>query len=212
MPFQVAVIDTSVANIASMRAMLSRLGCTIALTRSPRDIEAAEHVVLPGVGAFAAGMDVLSSAGLIEPIRERISSGRSTLAVCLGMQMLCEASEESPDVRGLGIIRGTVRRFPDTVQIPQLGWNRITGDTDVVPQPGDAYFANSFRLADPPGDGWSTGFTDYGGRFVSMLKRRNVLACQFHPELSGAWGRVLLHTWLAGTSVAASVDEGAASC
>ncbi|MEO1128763.1 MAG: imidazole glycerol phosphate synthase subunit HisH [Planctomycetota bacterium] len=212
MAAEVAIIDTGVANIASMQAMLSCLGCTVALTRAAIDVERAEHVVLPGVGAFEAGMDVLSSTGLITPLTERIDAGRSTLAVCLGMQMLCEASEESPGVPGLGIIPGTVQRFPDAVQIPQLGWNRVTAETEVIPEPGDAYFANSFRLLEVPGDGWNAAFTDYGGPFVSALRRRNVLTCQFHPELSGAWGRALLRNWLDGASFSASLDEEAASC
>jgi imidazole glycerol phosphate synthase glutamine amidotransferase subunit len=167
----------------------------------PVDIEEADGVVLPGVGAFGAAMRKLNDSGWTEPLRARLAAGRPTLAICLGLQILCEASEESPGVKGLGVIPGVVRRFPNTVRVPQMGWNLVEPEQSPrLPPAGSAYFANSYRLDARP-DGWSAAWSDYGGRFIAMLARGPILACQFHPELSGAWGLDLLRGWLA------AVDE-----
>ena len=111
----------------------------------------------------------------------RIDAGRPLLAVCLGLQLLAEGSEEAPGRRGLGAIAGIARRFPATVRVPQLGWNVVTPDEafDAAPR-GAAYFANSFRLVDEPGDGWNVARAEYGGRFIAAVQRGAVLACQFH--------------------------------
>ena len=113
------------------------------------------------------------------------------------MQLLGSSSEESPGVEGLGIIEGQITRFSDGVQVPQLGWNNVVPDpscSDTVYPAGEAYFANSFRLLDPP-KGWNFATTDYDGQFVSSIWRGKTLACQFHPELSGDWGQQLLKDW-----------------
>ena len=144
----------------------------------------------------------IDALGVREPIRERIEAGRPTLVVCVGMQLLCAESEESPGARGLEVIPEKVDRFPDSVKVPQLGWNRVEPSSASVIEPGWAYFANSFRMAQPP-NGWAVASTDYGGGFVSALQRGAVLGCQFHPELSGAWGGRLLTRWLETTGEAA---------
>jgi imidazole glycerol phosphate synthase glutamine amidotransferase subunit len=112
------------------------------------------------------------------------------------MQLLCRESEESPGARGLDIVDSAVTRFGDEVRVPQLGWNQVEpapGSRFV--EPGWAYFANSYRIDRVP-DGWVGATTDYGGGFVSALERGDVLACQFHPELSGPWGARLISRWL----------------
>jgi imidazole glycerol phosphate synthase glutamine amidotransferase subunit len=192
----VFIIKTGVANIASMIVAFERLGARPMLTDDPSHVREGDFVVLPGVGAFGAGIERLEQLGMRQALLDRVDADKPLLSVCLGLQLLCETSEESPDVRGLGIIPAQVTRFPDDVRIPQFGWN------EVVAQPacdylsrGYAYFANSYRLTDMP-DGWNGAISDHGGSFVAALERGRTLACQFHPELSGKWGGDLLERWL----------------
>lgn len=194
---EVAVVRTGTANIASVLAALSRLGANARLTVEPDVVERCGHVILPGVGAFAAAMGPLKSHNLDVAIARRVRDQRPTLAVCLGLQLLCDSSEESPGVRGLGVIPVEVGRFPDGVRVPQLGWNHVQPDPGCkMLTAGYAYFANSYRIEHAPAP-WLAGISEHGGRFVAALERGAVLACQFHPELSGKWGLGLLERWLA---------------
>lgn len=191
------VVRTGTANLASVLAALRRLGADPRVTVDPEAVRAADRAVLPGVGAFGACMARLVEAGLVDALRERVTAGRPLLAVCLGMQVLGEASDESPGVPGLGLLPATARRFPAGPRVPQLGWNRVEPRPDArLLTPGHAYFANSYRFEAIPA-GWSGATSDHGGPFVAALERGPVLACQFHPELSGGWGRALLERWLA---------------
>lgn len=192
----VMVVCTGTANLASVLAGLRRAGARAEVTQRAADVAAARHVVLPGVGAFGAAMEQLHAADLVDALRQRVRDARPTLAICLGMQLLAAGSDESPGVSGLALLDATARRLPQGVRIPQIGWNRV------LPEPGFdafhadyAYFANSYVIADAP-TGWHAASADYGGRFVAALQRGGVLACQFHPELSGAWGVALLQRWL----------------
>lgn len=184
---EVTIIDTGIANTASVSAAFERLGCAPTLTHDPQRIERASLVVLPGVGSFAEGMRSLRASGLDRVLIERVDQGRPLLGICLGLQLLCVASEESPGIEGLGLVDAMVTRFPASARTPQHGWNRV-GD-------GHAYFSNSYRLVSIPA-GWDGELSDHAGPFVASLRRGNVLACQFHPELSGAWGAALLRSWL----------------
>jgi imidazole glycerol phosphate synthase glutamine amidotransferase subunit len=195
----VTIINTGVANIRSLQAAFDRLGTEWRLTEDAKEIASAEHLVLPGVGAFAAAVASIDRLGIRETMTTRIQSqDQATLCICLGMQLLCESSEEAPGLQGLGIISHPIKRFSVDVKVPQLGWNDVCPNDDGGRQPfgkGEAYFANSFRLKDCP-DGWGFATSDYGGEFVSSVWRGRTLACQFHPELSGQWGQALLKTWL----------------
>lgn len=191
-----AVIETGSANLASVLAAFRRLGVDVARTRDPGVVRAADRVVLPGVGAFGDVMRRLAERGLVEAIGERVRAGRPILAICLGLQVLTRESEESPGVAGLGVLSNMVRRFPPSAKVPQLGWNRVTPDGDWLVKTGHAYFANSYRL--DVGDAeWNTTWATHGAPFVAALQRGPQLACQFHPELSGAWGASLLQRWFA---------------
>ncbi len=193
----VLVVRTGTANTASVLAGLERAGAAAAVVEDPARVAAARRVVLPGVGALAPAMERLAAGGLGEVLVARIAAGRPTLAVCLGLQLLCSSSEESPGRDGLGVIPGRVTRFGAGLRVPQMGWNRVAPDAGCrLLQPGWAYFANSYRLVEPP-PGWAVARADHGGPFVAALERGTVLACQFHPELSGDWGQTLLRRWLA---------------
>ena len=195
----VVIVATGVANTASVRAAFARLGVACELSADAEQIARAKAVVLPGVGSFASGMAALGQGGIREAIVERLERGTATLAICLGMQLLFEASEESPGVLGLGVAKGTVRRFDGALRVPQMGWNSVRADDACrVLQSGSAYYANSFRVAVAP-EGWNAAISEYGGGFIGAIERAGspaVVACQFHPELSGAFGAALLNRWL----------------
>ena len=192
---EVVVVPTGTANLASVRAALMRLGARPRLAEDAAMIEDAGHVVLPGVGSFGATMAGLREAGLDDALAARVGAGRATLAMCVGLQVLFETSDESPDAVGLGAIPGRVGRFPDVVRVPQFGWNRVVPEPGCrFLEPGYAYFANSYRVLEAPGCRVATA--EHGGRFVAALERDRVLACQFHPELSGAYGHELIARWL----------------
>lgn len=194
---RVVIVRTGVANTASVVAALERLGCTGVVTDEPREVESARRLVLPGVGSFGAGMARLREAGLTEPLRERIVAGRPTLAICLGMQMLCRESEETPGVAGLGCVDGALTRFSGAPRVPQIGWNLVAPDAGAaIVGEGFGYFANSYRLTGGPA-GWACAWSEYAGPFVAAMERGPVLACQFHPELSGGYGLDLLARWVA---------------
>jgi len=196
---EVYLVSTGTANLASVEAALIRCGSQPRRVEQPQEIAQAELLVVPGVGTLAAAVERLAEQRFLEPLAERIRQGRPTLAICVGMQLLAAGSEESPDTPGLGILPGRARRFPTTVQVPQIGWNRVVPDpaNDWIEE-GFAYFANSYYLPEAPDDGWTSLQSEHGVRFVAATARGRVLACQFHPELSGEWGQSLLEWWLQG--------------
>lgn len=194
---EVVVVRTGTANMASVLAGLRRAGAAPRLSEQAEDIAQASHVMVPGVGAFGATLAELRLSGLVEVLQERMARpDRATLGICMGMQLFCEASEESPGIEGLGVVPVHVRRFGPEVRIPQLGWNLAR------PQPGCklltegfVYFANSYHLPFVPA-GWQGATSEHGRTFVAALERQNQLLCQFHPELSGPWGIDLMARWI----------------
>jgi imidazole glycerol-phosphate synthase subunit HisH len=199
----VVIVPTGTANLASVLAAFRRLGTDPKVAATVAEVERARRVVVPGVGSFGAAMGELSRLGLPGPLRERIAGNRPTLAICVGMQVLATRSEESEGIDGLGTIAERVTRFPETVRVPQLGWNQVSAGAGCeVLADGWAYFANSYRF-ESVAEGWSAALTEHGGSFVAAVERGNVLACQFHPELSGTWGRELLGRWVDMTGAAA---------
>jgi imidazole glycerol-phosphate synthase subunit HisH len=192
---KVTLVPTGVANIASVAAAFRRLEAEPLTSEDPERVLAAERVVLPGVGAFGPAIRRLRERGLDQALIARIRADRPTLAVCVGHQLLFETSDESPGERGLGLVPGHVGRFPDGVRVPQFGWNRVApGDGCRLYEPGWAYFANSFRAESAPG--FAVAEAEHGGRFIAGMERGGLLTCQFHPELSAAYGHALLARWL----------------
>jgi imidazole glycerol phosphate synthase glutamine amidotransferase subunit len=181
---RVAVVRTGTANLASVLAALERAGAEPRVVEDPAAVREAERLVLPGVGAFAAAIGILRASGLAEPLAERVRAGKPTIAICLGLQLLGAASEESPGASGLGVVPTVARRLAATVRVPQIGWNRVEpADGCAVIEPGFAYYAHSYAWPAPGPDGWRAAYTEHGGRFVAAVERGAVLACQFHPEL-----------------------------
>jgi imidazole glycerol-phosphate synthase subunit HisF len=208
----VVIVDSGVANLASITSGLGRLGASVSVTRDPTVVREAPRVVLPGVGAFGAGMSALRDHGLDRAIRDVAALGTPLLGICLGMQLLCEASDETPGILGLGVIAGACRRLPADVRVPHLGWNTVTAEPNGgLVATGVAAFANSYALRDAPA-GWTAAWTTHGVRFVAALEKAGpgVLACQFHPELSGAYGAALLERWLTGAKAAPTPVAGPA--
>ena len=193
----VVVVPTGVANLASVLAGFRRLGAVPEVALDAAAVLDAPRVMLPGVGAFGPAMDGLRANGLDAALRDRLAAGRPTMAICVGMQALFEASDESPGAEGLGVVVGRIARFPEGVRAPQFGWNGVRPEPGCrLLEPGYAYFANSYRALAAPG--CAVARADHGGPFVAALERGRLLACQFHPELSGSYGRRLLARWLEG--------------
>jgi len=204
----VVIVNSGVANLASITSAFSRLGTSAVVTDDAAVVAAARRVVLPGVGAFGSGLAALRARRLDSAITDAVARGTPLLGVCLGMQMLCEGSEETSAVAGLGVIAGACRRLPDHVRVPHLGWNAVTAVAQAgLVDSGVAAFANSYALQEAP-PGWTPAWTTHGVRFVAALEQGRILACQFHPELSGAYGAALLERWLAGATVAPSATAG----
>ncbi len=192
----VSIVQTGVANRASVIAAFERCGVEATRAATAGDIEAAPFLVLPGVGSFGAGMEALRAAGLVDALRVRIEAGGPTLAICLGMQLLCASSEESPGVEGLGVIDAMVEALSQPAR-PRFGWNRVVPEfgCEVITE-GFAYYANSFGVCERPA-GWACAMSALEAPFVGAMRRGAVVACQFHPELSGPWGLKLLQRWMA---------------
>jgi imidazole glycerol phosphate synthase glutamine amidotransferase subunit len=193
---EIVIIRTGSANLASVVAAFERLSLSPVLTESAEVVERAPMVVLPGVGAFGPALARLRTLGLDRAIIERVRAARATLAICLGMQLFCDSSEESPGAIGLSVVPGGLERFGAGVRVPQMGWNSIVAEPGcTLLRSGAMYFANSYRLSVAP-SGWYAATADHGGPFVAAIERGRVLACQFHPELSGADGLALLSRWV----------------
>lgn len=200
----VTVVDYGLGNIFSVSRAVERVGARVHLTDRPAEILAAERLILPGVGAFAVGMEGLCERGLVAPIREYAASGRPLLGICLGMQMLMGASEEFGNHEGLGIIPGRVAaiggRHADAtaLKVPHIGWNALARPAarrawdgtilEGVEQGSGAYFVHSFTVV-PAREEDRLADAGYGDcRISAAIQRGNVSGCQFHPEKSGPVG------------------------
>lgn len=192
---EVAVVRTGTANLASVLAALRRLGCACRVVEGPDDLANSRVVVLPGVGAYGQAMEGMRERGLVEALRSHFAQGKPTLAICLGLQVLFESSEESPGVSGIGLLRGHVVRMQSPT-LPQIGWNWIDAAGCRLLKSGYVYFANTYAV--PHGElvGWKVSRYEYGYSYMAGVERGAQLACQFHPELSGELGLEMLTCWL----------------
>ena len=192
----IVVVDYGAGNLASVVNALERIGAPVIVSRDPAPLERADGVIVPGVGAAADTMRHLEELGLVPALRAAIERGIPFLGVCMGLQVLLEVSYEGGEHRCLGIVPGVVRRLPEGITVPHMGWNEVWLRSSHplfagIPDGTDFYFVHSF-YAEPSDSSWILGETDYGVRFASVLARDNVMAIQFHPEKSGFWGLRLL--------------------
>lgn len=199
---EVRILDYGMGNLRSVQKAFEALGRRADLVSRVDEVEAAEILVLPGVGAFGEAMERLSGSGLDRALVAHAAAGKPLLGICLGMQLLFERSDEKGDHRGLGLLPGRVVRFPGRTgyKVPHMGWNQIE------PAPGSAllarvapgsfaYFVHSYH-ADGCEPGDVLAWTDYGGRFPSIVGRDQVVGIQFHPEKSRTVGLEILSTYL----------------
>jgi len=191
----IAVIDYGAGNLRSVCNALAVLGAEFFITNEPEGLERGARILLPGVGHFGQMMRALAEARLLEPLRERLRNGTPYLGICLGMQALFESSEEAPDSPGLGLLPGSVRRFPTGQKVPHMGWTAIEpAGTAILARPGMYYFAHSYYV--PAGAGAVSAVARHGVPFAAAIEQRNLSGCQFHPEKSGPAGLDLLKNWV----------------
>jgi glutamine amidotransferase len=192
----IGVVDYRAGNAPSVGYALTRLGIEHRLVTKGEELEACDHLVLPGVGAAGATLDSLTESELGEPLTRRVRDvGVPFLGICIGLQVLFEHSEEG-DTTCLGWVPGNVRRFGDGLRVPQIGWNavHVTRDhpvTATFPDGGHCYFVNSY-YASPTDPAAVLGTTEYGVELCSIVARDNIVATQFHAEKSGALGLEIL--------------------
>ena len=185
------VIDYQSGNLRSVARALQAAGASPKVTGDPGQIRTADAVVLPGVGSGPAAMAALEQRGLVEPVREFLASGRPFLGICLGLQLLLDHTEEG-DAPCLGVLAGEVRRLPQGLKVPHMGWNSVQLVKEHpafqgVPQNSYFYFVHSYYAAPQDAEG-VVGLTEYGISMCSVYARDNLVATQFHPEKSGAIG------------------------
>ena len=199
----VAVIDYDAGNIKSVEKAMVALGEDVVVTGREEDILSADHVILPGVGAFGDAMDKLHRYRLVEVIKEVADSGTPFLGICLGLQLLFESSEESEGATGLGILPGKIVRLPEDqgLKIPHIGWNSLRYPNrgrlfEGIPEQSYVYFVHSYYLQADDQE-IVTATTEYAAHIHASVERQNVFACQFHPEKSSDVGMKILRNFLA---------------
>ena len=192
----IAIVDYGMGNLRSVQKGFARVGYQADITSDPKKMSGCDGIVLPGVGAFGDAMDNLREAGLIDPIVKAISNGIPFLGICLGLQLLFSESEELGVHRGLDLLPGRVRRFPEGERVPQIGWNQIhiqrkTPLLSGVPDGAFFYCVHSFYV-DPARKGDVIATTDYGIDYVSIAGEGHIFGVQFHPEKSQDAGLKIL--------------------
>lgn len=193
----IAIIDYEGGNLTSVLRAVRHVGYDGEITRDPSVIDRADRLIFPGVGAAGASMDVLNQTGLTDVVKEQVlRKGKPFLAICIGIQILFDHSEED-DVHCLGILPGEVKRFPKSdLKVPQIGWNQVCQTRPHplfagVPDQSDFYFVNSYYSV-PADPSVAIGETEYGIRFTSAVAQNNIFATQFHLEKSGTMGLRML--------------------
>jgi len=191
----IAIIDYGSGNLRSISNAFRRIGADALVTSSSKTMDEADAIVLPGVGAFGSAMEKLEESR--ETILENIGEGKPFLGICLGLQVLLDESQESPGVRGLGLVPGRVLRIPPGNKVPHMGWNQliIKRDSQLLDGVDDEYFyfVHSYH-AEPEGDVVSAT-TDYGIEMTAVIEKDNIHATQFHPEKSGEAGLDILRNF-----------------
>jgi glutamine amidotransferase len=191
----VAVLDYGVGNLHSAAKALDRAGADVRVVATVEEAGGAAGLVVPGVGAYGACLSGLASAGGAAAVAGWLAGGRPLLGICVGMQLLFEASEEGPVSDGVGVLPGKIRRLTGKVKIPHIGWDEVAvrSGSRLLAGLGDGtrfYFVHSYA-PEPDGDAVAA-VCDYGGHFAAAVEHGNLFGTQFHPEKSGAAGLALL--------------------
>lgn len=203
----IAVVDYGAGNLRSVAKALERSGLATCVSGKPAEVQAADGVVLPGVGAFADAVASLQRSGLDDAVCEVLAAGRPYLGLCLGLQVLFDEGDEHGVTPGLGVLPGRVERFGDRapdgapLRVPHIGWNTVKfGGShpmlEGLPAEDDYYFVHSYRAV-PARDADVVGRVDYGGPFAAAVAREGLFAVQFHPEKSQGAGKRLLDAYAA---------------
>jgi imidazole glycerol-phosphate synthase subunit HisH len=198
-----ALIDYGAGNLRSVLHALKHLGVEdLCLVREPHDLIGAEKIILPGVGAFGAGMQQLHKQRVVEPLKDMVNQGIPYLGICLGMQFLFDCSDEMGNHEGLGLLPGTVTRFPNRrgLKVPHIGWNRVQPQKESVllnnlPAESYAYFVHSYYCV-PVEQAHVLATADYGEPFTVAVQHENIYGVQFHPEKSQRTGLQILRNFL----------------
>lgn len=193
----VSLVAYGLGNLGSVANMLKRVGAESRFVSTPEEVLASDRLLLPGIGAFDRGMQMLDEQGLSPAIKEFAATGKPVLGICLGMQLLLDSSEEGK-AAGLGLIPGSSQRFKEEtgVRVPHMGWNLVEParqDPLIADLPAESrfYFVHSYRVV-PDDDEHVLGITEYGIPFASMIRSGNVMGAQYHPEKSHAFGKQIL--------------------
>ena len=198
----ITIIDYDAGNIKSVEKALTYLGEKYVLTGDKEKIQNAEKVILPGVGAFGDAMNKLNQYGLTDVIKTVVSKGTPFMGICLGQQLLFEESEEAPGVKGLGILKGKIKKIPamEGLKVPQIGWNSLKYDNPGklfrdIPEGSYVYFVHSYYL-EAQDKNIVTASCEYGVTVHASVEKDNVFACQFHPEKSSEVGLKILKNFI----------------
>lgn len=198
---KITLIDYGIGNYRSVEKAFEYVGAEVVMVDDPAGIEQADKLVLPGVGAFGAGMAALRDRGFVDPIRDKVAGGTPLLGICLGMQFLFEESEEMGQHEGLGVLPGRVVRFPQNgLKVPHMGWNKLSWERESrllagIPAGAYAYFVHSY-YCQPTNPADTLAVTDYGRPVTAIVARDNVYGAQFHPEKSQQVGLRLLKNFV----------------
>ena len=198
----VAIIDYDAGNIKSVEKALHALGYEAVITRDRETLLSADHVILPGVGAFGDAMEKLHTYGLVDVIREVVDRQIPFLGICLGLQLMFESSEEAPGIEGLSLMRGKIVRIPEAegLKIPHIGWNSLTYPSkgrlfEGIEENSYVYFVHSYYLKAEEREVVKAA-TEYGTLIDASVEKGNVFGCQFHPEKSSDVGMKILRNFL----------------
>lgn len=191
----ITIVDYEAGNLKSITNMLDFLNKNYKISSDPKEIEASERIIFPGQGHFAQAMKNLENKQLIAPIKNAIENNAKFLGICIGMQVLFEKSEEAPEVKGLGIIKGEVKKFTQG-KTPQIGWNKIkTTQNNTYLADDYFYFVNSYYVV-PEDESIISSVCNYNIDFCASIEYKNLTAMQFHPEKSADAGVNFFKKWL----------------
>ena len=199
----ILILDYGMSNLRSVSKALEKLGAGVEISNKPGDVEKAEKLVLPGVGAFGDAMEELQTRKLASPLKKFVASGKPFLGICLGLQLLFDQSEETPGVTGLGIVPGKVVKFrsSENHKVPHMGWNQLRFRDEKCPfvrgikNGSFVYFVHSY-FVQPERPEIVLAECEYNAIFAAMIWDRNIFGCQFHPEKSQDAGMKMLENFI----------------